>query len=269
MRLSIAITRWTIWQRKWSTVWWMIGVAGFITLILAFYPPFRDQATKLDQAINKQIPTAARAFISDTPNYLSPIGYLSSQIYYLFLPILLSILSIGLGSALIAKEEKEGTIELLLARPISRGKLLFGKLSAGFIILTSVTLVSFISALILVNIVNLPIAVVPLMITTFECLLMAMAFGSIAFMITTVNKTRSASIGIAILIALGGYIINALSSTATILKWPARFMPFHYYRAADMLSGRYHIIDFVVMILITVVCISISYIFFRKKDIVV
>lgn len=269
MKGYTAITRWTLWQRRWSSLWWIIGIVGFMVLILAFYPPFRDQAVKLDQTINKQIPSSARAFISDTPNYFSPVGYLSSQIYYLVLPILLSILSIGAGSSLIAKEESTGTIELLLARPLSRAKLLAGKFSAGGLILTAVSLFAFISALIMAHIVNLPVGTLPLFITTLDCLVMAAAFGSIAFMITTIKKARRASIGLAVLIALGGYIINSLASTASALKWPARFMPFHYYHASDMLKGHYRWEDFAVMGGIIAACLIISWVSFRRRDIIV
>ncbi|MBI2368924.1 MAG: MFS transporter [Deltaproteobacteria bacterium] len=49
------------------------------------------------------------------------------------LPLLLSVLTIGLGSRLLAKEESEGTLELLLARPVSRAKLLAAKAMAGLV----------------------------------------------------------------------------------------------------------------------------------------
>ncbi len=268
MKSYFSLTKWTLWQRRWSSLWWIIGVIAFITIILAFYPPFRDQAAKLDQTINKQIPSAARAFISDTPNYLSPIGYLSSQIYYLFLPILLSILSIGIGSSLIAKEESDGTIELLLARPISRVKLLAGKLTAGMAILGIVSVFAFLSTIIMVHEVGLPVGVMPLLMTALACLLMATAYGSIAFMITTIGKAKRASIGLAVLIALGGYIINSLSATASVLKWPAKFMPFHYYHVAGMLEGHYRWPDFLVMLGIIFVCIFVSWFSFRRRDLV-
>src|SRR3970040_767608 len=112
-----AIARWTIRQRRWSMLIWCVGVTAFIALNLLLYPTVRDQAAQLNQVL-ENLPQASRSLFSDSAYLLSPTGYLSTRVYYLLLPLLLSVLAIGLGSSLLAKEENEGTIELLLSRPL-------------------------------------------------------------------------------------------------------------------------------------------------------
>lgn len=261
------IVKWTLWQRRWFIFWWFMAIFALIALVLAFYPPFRDQASQLDQQLSQQIPNGAKAFISDTQDLLSPIGYLSSQIYYLMLPMLLSILAIGLGSSLVAREEKNGTIELLLSRPISRATLLIGKVTAGTIVVAGGALVSLVTTGILVHLVKLPVGLPEIAATTFSCTLLAMAFGSLAFMVTMLGKARGASVGVAALVALGGYIIASLANVATWLEWPSKFLPFHYYHPAEMLTGNYHWIDLLPFIGIIVVCAIVSWVAFRRRDI--
>lgn len=261
------IIRWTLWQRRWSTLWWVSAIVALVAVVLAFYPPFRDQASQIDKTITQQIPQAARAFISDTQGILTPVGYLSSQIYYLVLPMILSILAIGLGSSLIAGEEQAGTIELLLSRPLSRSRLLAGKAVAGVVIVTAAALASLVTALVIVPLVKLPVGTPELIMTTLACLLLALAYGAIALLVTMYSSSRGASIGVAAAVAVGGYIISSLATVATWLKWPARFTPFHYYHPADMLNGRYSGTDLGILMAIIVVCGVVSVLVFRKRDI--
>src|SRR5689334_7372645 len=135
------ILKWTIWQRRWSIIWWCIGILAFVALELGVYPSIRSQAGELNQTLH-HLPDSVKSLFGLTEDPFSPIGYLNSRLYYLLLPLMLSILAIGLGSSLIAREEGDGTLELLLARPISRGRLLLAKAFAGFMVVTFVGLLT-------------------------------------------------------------------------------------------------------------------------------
>lgn len=259
---------WNIWQKKVYLFWWCFGIIALVVLVMAFYPPFRDQAQQFDQQFSSQIPESAKAFISDTQDFLSPIGYLSSQIYYLMLPIILSIMAIGLGSSLIGREEKDGTIELLLSRPVSRNRLLVIKSLTGIILLFIVVALSFLTTLISAYLVKLPIGTINLAVTSLACFLLALSFGSVSFLITMFGKARIASLGVATIFALGGYIISSLSEVATWLEWPSKFFPFHYYMPAEMLSGNPHWSNMLFSISVIFICAIGSWFSFRKRDIV-
>src|SRR5690606_32132476 len=127
------VIKWTVRMRKLSTIWWSFGIVAFIVLGLIFYPSFKDQAEALEKSF-ENLSDSVVALIGGSTDFFSPVGYMSSQIHFIMLPLLLGILTIGLGSSLLAREETENTIESLLARPISRGELLFAKAAAGLIV---------------------------------------------------------------------------------------------------------------------------------------
>lgn len=260
------VLRWTIWQRRWSILWWSLGVGLFIFVNLIFYPTVRDQASQLNQSL-EQMPDAARSLFTDTADFLSPIGYLSSQIFYLMLPMLLSILAIGMGSSLIAKEENEGTLDLLLSRPISRGRLLASKALAGIIILLVVGLVALITTVIVCAVVNIEVGLGSVALAAFMSIVMALLFGAIAFYMAAIGrKGRLASVGVASLIAFGGYIITSLVGLASWLSWPAKFLPYHYYHPGDILNGVFSWWNLFVLSLGVAALASLSWIAFRKRD---
>lgn len=261
------ITKWTLRQRKWSTFWWALGIAALITLTLIFYPSIKNQTSQLDQSFN-QIPQSAKSLITDTPDLFSPVGYLSSQLFYLMLPMLFSILAIGLGNSLISREENDGTLELLLARPVSRGKLVFNKALAGLVILAIIGAAALAVTVGVCKLVGINVGIANIAIATIYSVSLAGLFGAVAFFVASLGRTgRLASIGAAALIALLGYIISSLDTVVSWLKWPSKFFPFHYYQPGEILYGHHSWWPLVFFGLITLLLVVLSWLAFRRRDI--
>jgi ABC-2 type transport system permease protein len=263
---SLAIIKSELWQRRFSIVWWSIGVAAFIAVNLAFYPSFKDQSQQLSEAMS-QIPESAVALFSDTGEFFSPTGYLSSQVFYLMLPLLLGILAISLGSSLLAREENDGTLELLLSRPVSRSALLTGKLIAGLIITLIPAVVATLVTVGLAKLVELEVSTKGILLASLAATLLSLSFGAIAFLLTAVGKMRIASVAIATLFALGGYIISSLTDIASWLKWPAKLFPFSYYMPSEIMLGTYNWMNILYILGLLTACVFCAFIAFRKRDI--
>ncbi len=264
----LAIIKGELMQRRWSTLWWIVGIVAFITLTLGVYPTFRNQAAQLDQSL-QSIPDSAKALFTDTNDFLSPVGYLSSQVYYLLLPLLFSFLAVSLGSSLIAKEEANRTIELLLARPIARTSLVLGKAAAGAIVLARIGLAIAIFGALEVAIIGFKgVSLWSILLVTLMALIMSTLFGAIAFALTaTGGMGRKAAIGLATLAAFASYLVSSLDKTVTWLQWPAKLLPFHYYKPADILNGHFTGWEALGMIAIIAVLIILSCLAFRRRDI--
>jgi ABC-2 type transport system permease protein len=263
----LSVIKWTVWQRRWSTFWWILGVFGFIFLNVIFYPTFKDQAAELQKSFESLPPAAVQLFGGST-DFFSPVGFLNSQIFFLMLPMLLSILAIGMGAGLIGREEQDGTIETLLARPLSRARLLLAKAKAGGIVLAIVTVASLITTAGLSRVVGLTeVSTLQITEATFACFMLALSFGAIAFLLTTIGRARAASLGITTFIALGGYLVSSLSNTVSWLKTPSLFFPFHYYRSEEILRGTFHWSDILIFVAVIAACGAVSWISFRRRDI--
>lgn len=268
VRGMVTIIKWELRQRRWSIFWWIVGITAFISLNISTYPMFKDQAVELEASLS-QMPESMRNLFSDTGDFLSPAGFLSSQIFYLMLPLILSVLTIGLGSSLIAREEQRKTLELLIARPISRGRLLVSKAIAGFSIASIVGItIGVISSIEVAFIGFEGVSTLGVFAATLLSLVLALLFGVIAFTFTSMGAFgRGASIAVASLFALGGYIISSLDSTVTWLQTPAKLFPYHYFKPGRLLEGNgigYAPLVFIVIIL---VLLFISWIIFRRRDI--
>ncbi len=260
------VIRWTLWQRRWSILWWCIGIAAFISLELGVYSSIRGQAQQLNTVLER-MPESVRALMGGNTDLFSPVGYLNSRIFYLLLPLMLSILAIGLGSSLIVREETSGTLELLLARPISRVKLLLSKAVAGFLNLTVVWLVSLLSILILVRLVKLDVSLSRVAFAALMAGLLALLFGALAYCVAALGSIgRGASVGIASLVGFGSYIIASLEASVHWLDWPSKFLPYHYYNPTNILNGRHPWGVAIGYSLVILVLAIIAWLAFRRRD---
>lgn len=260
------IIRWTIWQRRISTVWWCFAVAFFLLINLVFYPSFKDSAAELEKSF-ENLSDAALQFFGGSTDFFSPVGFLNTQIYLIMLPIILGILAIGLGAGLVAREEQDKTIEAILARPISRSKFLLAKAISGSAIIILVSVVSFIVVSVMTKVVDIDISISSVAATSAVCTLMCLCFGAIAFCITASGRARgAAAIGVTSAVALGGYIIESLSSTVSWLSTPSKILPFHYYQSELLLRGTYNWSNVWYFIAVIVVCACISWRLFVHRD---
>lgn len=261
------VLKWDLQQRKKFILWWAFGVFLFVLLTLAFYPAIKHQANQLDQSFQNLSQTTKQLF-TDTNDIFSPVGYLSSQIYYLLLPLLLGILAILLGSSLVNREEKEGTIELLLSRPVARGKLIGAKAAAMAVIILLVGIVATVSVMVLCKLVGLNENLEYIFEAGFVVMLLALSFGAIAFMVTTLGRrARSAGVATVVVVALGGYIIASLAGTIRWLRAPAKIFPFYYYHAADLLTGKYNWWNITYFLGLITACILVAWAAFKRRDI--
>lgn len=260
------IARWTLWQKRWTIFWWCLGILFFVFLTLIFYPTIKHQSSQLDKSFN-QISQTAKQLFTDTNDIFSPTGYLSSQIFYLLLPLLMGILAINQGMNLIGKEERENTIEMLLARPVSRGRLLLGKAMAGIVIIISVSGLGVLFTAVMCRLVGLEVKSLYILEAGAAVTLLSVCFGAIAFMLAALGRAgRAASIGITAMIGLGGYILVSLAPSVSWLHWPAKIFPFDYYHSAELLRGGYNWFNALYFLGVIIGCAVVSWLAFRRRD---
>ena len=230
------VIRWELARRKMFTIWWSIGVVGFVALYILSYIAVKDQAQELEKTLGSLTSSAGSFFGGN--DLFSPIGYLSSKMYYVSLPILLIIMILTLVSSLMSKDESDLTVELALSRPISRSKLMTAKAITVLIIIGIVALISYIVAAICVSIAGVDISQTNLLITHLLTFAFSASFGAVAFaMIAASRLTRKIAGVAAIMLSFGGYILSSLAGMVDGLKFTAKLFPYHYFDTVSLLHG--------------------------------
>lgn len=259
------IIRWNLWDRRWSALGWMLGINAFIALNVLVYSSISGQAQALNQAL-ANLPAGARALFGGNSDFLSPIGYLNSKLYYLFLPLMFTMLAIALSRQLMSRDEDSGTLELLLARPISRAKLLLAKLLTALLIMFGVGASALLVTLLCAWAIDYDVATIRIVQATTMSLLLSLLFASVAWALIGLGRVGRLASAAAGALALGDYLVSSLSGFASWLEFPAKLLPYHYYESTAILEGSYNWWNAVGMIVALLAILSLAFIGFRRRD---
>lgn len=261
---------WELKHRKLALMWWTIGSIVMTLVIVALYPSIRDQAAQMNQVIN-QLPKGLRemkAGTAGTVNVGDPLQFLNSQLFYATLPLMWIILAITRGGSILGRDEQTKTLEVLLAQPISRSKLLIAKATALTLELLIVGGATLLVLLAFAPSFDLHVSVTRLAMTTLYTTLFCLSFGYIAFALQAASSlTRRGATAIAVILGFGGYILTSLSGLTDWLNTPVKLFPYHYFTPLDPLSGKTPRGLVLFLALTFVVGTVVALLGFRKRDI--
>lgn len=232
-----AVIMWELKRRRWFVVWWTIGIASLIAITVLAYKAIGHDATQLNSTFDS-ISSSAGGFFGGS-DFFSPIGYLSSQIYYILLPIMVIIMATTLVAGLMNRDENDGTVEYTLARAMSRRRLLLAKAIVGLTVVAVVCVLTYIVTVVSAQFSGINVNQWNLFVTHLLSFAFSATFGVIAFALMAASQlTRKVATSAAIVLALGGYVVSSLAGLVHWLEMPAKVMPYHYYDTVGLLGGH-------------------------------
>jgi ABC-2 type transport system permease protein len=128
--VTAEIARYDLYSRRRSTIWYAVGMALYMLVIVVLYPSFKH-STELNE-LNKltQGNSPLAALFGATGTLTSPAGWMSVNAYANFLPLIILLLTIGYGASAIAGQSQDGTLGLVVLLPLARERILAGKIAA-------------------------------------------------------------------------------------------------------------------------------------------
>ena len=255
----------TLRDRRRSLLFWSIGFILLGVVLISFFPVIRDVPiiTEYLEAFPEEF---LALFAGEVTDYTSPEGYLNGEVFFLMYPLLLLIFAIGFGSGAIAGEEEHGTLDLLLANPLQRWRLVLEKFIAMLICTLLLAFVFWATLAIGGAVIDMGLNLVRLAAICFSGFLLATAFGSVALAMGCARGKSGISLGMGGALAVYAYMLNAL---APLIDWLEPFQvasPFYYYIEANPLQYGLDPLRAGVLIGISVVFLVIAIVTFERRD---
>lgn len=165
-----------------------------------------------------------KMFNMDLSSIDTAFGWMKTE-GYMYLVLIIGLYSAILGSNILLKEESEKTIEFLYSKPISRNKIIFSKITCGFIYIISMVLV-----MTIFNYIGLSLSCTfdkkVFFLLSLAPILTCLPLFLISMLISTLfNKTKK-TIGISIGIVFMSYFLQLLSSLSDSAKFIKYFSIF-------------------------------------------
>ena len=217
-----------------AVAWWSLGLCGLASMMVAVFPSVRGNA-----GLNKLVqdyPKALKAFIAfgGSVDYTSAAGYLGSELFSFMVPLLLLVASIGAARA-IAGEEEQGTLDLLVANPLSRRRLVFEKLGALVLEIAFLGAVLWVALGVGTRVAGMEIGLTNLAAATLDATLLALLFGVLALLVGSAFGRRGLALAVSAAAAVLAYLVNALAAIVGALEPVQKLSPFYHYVAGDPL----------------------------------
>lgn len=250
---------------KRSIIVWSVSLCTILTLYMTFFPSIGQKG--LNEVFEAEIKAMPDFFVKALNLSIVDFSVYSNYFAYVFQFLLMAIAIYALivGSSILLKEENEKTIEFLYANPISRNEIVTSKLFAGLTGLLMVNAFTLIITFIIGYILGESKFELDLltiygysMITVFVYYAIGMLFSSIL----RSSGVVTTSLGVFFLT----YIISILSDLVDKLKFLSWASPFNYIIPMDILQKDIDMTKIVILIVIFVVSIIGSYIFYNKKQ---
>ena len=206
-------------------------------------------------------------FLGSTYAINTPEGYVTFRYLGLVLPLLFSFWPILAGARIVRGEEERGTLDVLLATPQTRVRLLLEKILA---LALALILVAIIFALgIMAGEANLHhIGFDRALLEGLNLSLFTFFFGMVALLISQFTTSRGAAAGLTSGLML---LTAAFDITGREVKgsWIQYLSPFHYYNLNKPLIPSFHDTPLAALLLVglCVLCIVPAVLLFARRDI--
>jgi len=228
-----------IWSRRRALAWWVGGSFVYLLFLGSAFPTFSDNAARF-QEVFESYPEALRAMFNMVEGISlgTGPGFLHMELFSLVLPLLLMIFAVGFGARAVAGEEEEGTLDLMLAGPLSRRRWLGEQFAAMATLTSLIGLVNYLAILVAGAAFGMGLDPGYLAAATLGAVLIALVFGSLALGVGAATGRRGMAIAAASAAALAAYLVFSLADIVTWLGTFQKASPWYYYAAAaPLLNG--------------------------------
>ena len=259
------IFRRTLLDRRLALGWWLLGLVVYGGFIVAVWPVIDGNDEFGD--LYADMPDAFQAmFGSDGFNdFTSPTGFATTYLYSMILPFILTGLAVSMGAAVLAGEEEDGLVELVLAYPIRRRRLVVEKALAiaAAVLLLGAAVVLFL--LVAREPVGLDLGTTGLMAATLGSVLFAITHGLIALCAGAWYGSKGVATGAGWGFALAGYLLNIVANLDEQLEGLRFASPLYWATAGDPLEGNWPA-TYLVLVGAMVVLVLLAVALFDRHD---
>jgi ABC-2 type transport system permease protein len=246
---------------------WVIALVAIISLIIGVYPSLRTQPG-LNEFLD-QLPEFVRQItgLSQGLDFASAAGYVNARVMTTTLPVLFMIFFIGAGAQEIAGEERDGTLDMLLAQPVRRSRVLLEKYGALLVLLAGLLAAGLGATLALVAAVGMEVGAGQIAGTALSVTLMALGYGTLSFAIGAYTGSRNAAVAVGAGVVLASYLLWGLAPMVSWLGWSQRLTLFFWAFAGQPIVNGVQGGNVALLAGIAAGLVGIALLGFRRRDI--
>jgi ABC-2 type transport system permease protein len=215
---------------------WGIGLALYALFIAQFYGTIVEQQEQFEKLL-ESYPQEFMAFFGGLDSFTTPSGYLSVE-FFSYMPLILGIFAVLIGSGLLASDEESGRLDLIMAHPISRTALFTGRLLAFVVATLAILALTWLGLAVPSRWTLLSeVSLVEMMLPFLSLLGVLVFFGFLALLLSLLLPSRRMAAMTSGLLLVGNFFLIGLARIEADLEPFAKFSPLNYYQGGEAIDG--------------------------------
>ena len=244
---------------------WGISLALLGVMMVQFYGLIVEQQEQFDQLLDNY-PKEMIAFFGDFEAFATPSGYLGIE-FFSYMPLILGIFALVIGSGLLASDEESGRLDLIMAHPVSRTALFWGRVSAFVVATLAILAITWLGLALPSRWTELNVVSLVEMGLPFVSLLgVLLLFGALALLLSLVLPSRRMAAMTSGILLVAGFFVIGLARINTDLEPVAKISPLFYYQGGDALDD-FNVAWFTGLLAAAVVSTALAWWRFERRDI--
>jgi ABC-2 type transport system permease protein len=214
---------------------WSIGLGLYGLMMSSFYGEVQAMGDQFLEMV-KNYPEELIAFVGGNMALNTPSGYIGTY-YFSMMSLIFGIFTVAAGAGLLARDEEEGILDLVLAHPISRLRLFAGRVLTLFIATLLILLVAWLGWFLADGVRLMDISALELLRPFLSLAAIVLFFGALALLFSLLlPASRLAAVAAGVLL-VANYLLLGLGNLNQDLAPLLKYTPLYYYQGGDAVNG--------------------------------
>jgi len=228
--------RYTLSSLRGQILGWGLGVAALGLILVPFYDVFMGQQADFMQMVESYPPEFLAFFGGDAASLATTEGYLHMYGFSM-LPVIVGIFAVIVGSGLLASDEESGRLDLIVAHPVSRAGLFWGRTLAFVAASLGILILGWLGFSIMLGGSSLDVTWGKMALPFLPLLAQTLIYGGLALLLSMLLPARRLAAAGAGLVLVASYFLSSMAGLNESLAAVARFLPYDYFQGGEALSG--------------------------------
>ncbi len=216
---------------------WGVSLAALCLFMTRFYRTIeaeKDQYLKIIDAYPKEM----MAFFgtSDAMQMFTPAGFLNLE-FFSYMSIIIGIFAILAGSGMLSGDEESGTMDLVLAHPISRTALFMGRFLAFVVATLAIMVLNWIGFLIGLPGSGLGLNAIDIAKPFISLSAVLFLFGTLALVLSMLLPSRRMAAMTSGIVMVASFFVTALANLDKTVEKISKVSPVNYYQGGLAIDG--------------------------------
>ncbi len=254
----------TLRRQRGSIIGWGVSLFLYSLMMVSFYSSIDNIFGDITMLL-ESYPKEMLAFFPNIAQIGSPAGYMDTYFFSL-MHLIIGIYAISTFAGMLSKQEEDGILDLLLAQPVSRGGVFWGRVLGITASIIMILLLSWLGWVIPAKNAGLELSWLEFLAPYLPLLCILLLFGALALLFSMLLPASRLAGGLTGALLVGNFLMVGLSNLNSDLKSIFELTPFYFYQGGDAVNG----INWgwnLGLLAVALLIMALAWVIFRRRDI--